>query len=83
MGALRFKLNPGGPFLEEASSVTVPPWTSLAELQNAIKYIESDEDGENIREWILMLLAPGTSLGGARPKANFTTRSAIHFFFFF
>ena len=75
MGALRFKLDPKGPFLETASSTTVPPWTTLRELQNAVKIIESDEDDENIREWILMLLAPGTSLGGARPKANFTDRS--------
>ena len=75
MGALRFKLDPDGPFLEAASSTTIPPWTTLKELQNAVKIIESDEDDENIREWILMLLAPGTSLGGARPKANFTDRS--------
>ena len=75
MGALKFKLDPNGPFLEEASSTTIPPWTTLRELQNAVKIIESDEDDENIREWILMLLAPGTSLGGARPKANFTDRS--------
>jgi serine/threonine-protein kinase HipA len=75
MGALRFKLDPNGPFLETASSTTIPPWTTLRELQNAVKIIESDEDDENIREWILMLLAPGTSLGGARPKVNFTDRS--------
>jgi serine/threonine-protein kinase HipA len=74
MGALRFKLDPNGPFLEEASGTTVPPWTSLAELQNAVKFIESDENDDNIREWILMLLAPGTSLGGARPKSNFKDR---------
>ncbi|MBN2863301.1 MAG: HipA domain-containing protein [Bacteroidales bacterium] len=75
MGALRFKLDPTGPFLETASVTTIPPRTTLRELQNAVKMIESDEDNENIREWILMLLAPGTSLGGARPKANFTDRS--------
>jgi serine/threonine-protein kinase HipA len=75
MGALRFKLDPQGPFLETASVTTVPPWTSLAELQKAVKAIESDEGDENIRDWILMLLAPGTSLGGARPKANFSDRS--------
>jgi serine/threonine-protein kinase HipA len=75
MGALRFKLDPGGPFLEAASDTTVPPWTSLGELQKAVKVIESDEDDENIQNWILMLIAPGTSLGGARPKANFTDRS--------
>ena len=75
MGALRFKMDPQGPFLETASVTTVPPWTSLAELQKAVKVVESDEEDENIRDWILMLLAPGTSLGGARPKANFSDRS--------
>jgi len=76
MGALRFKLDPDGPFLEEASKTTTPPWTSLGELQKAVKAVESDESDENIREWILMLIAPGASLGGARPKANFTDRSS-------
>jgi len=75
MGALRFKLHPDGPFLEAPSNTTTPPWTSLGELQKAVKAVESDENDENIREWILMLIAPGASLGGARPKANFTDRS--------
>ncbi|MFH0842527.1 MAG: type II toxin-antitoxin system HipA family toxin [Bacteroidota bacterium] len=75
MGALRFKTDPDGPFLETATSTTVPPWTSLGELQEAVKAVESDEDDENIRDWIIMLIAPGTSLGGARPKANFTDRA--------
>jgi serine/threonine-protein kinase HipA len=74
MGALRYKLDPNGPFLEIASGTTAPPWTSLGELQKAVKVIESDEDDEHVRDWILMLIAPGTSLGGARPKANFTDR---------
>jgi serine/threonine-protein kinase HipA len=75
MGALRFKLDPEGPFLEMVSDTTTPPWTSLGELQKAVKAVESDENDENIREWILMLIAPGTSLGGARPKANFRDRA--------
>lgn len=75
MGALRFKTDSAGPFLDMASGTTVPPWTSLGELEKAVTRIESDEEEENIREWILMLLAPGTSLGGARPKANFTKRN--------
>ena len=75
MGALRFKLDPEGPFLDVASAATAPQWTSLGELQKAVNVIESDEDDENISDWILMLIAPGTSLGGVRPKANFTDRS--------
>jgi serine/threonine-protein kinase HipA len=75
MGALRFKLYPNGPFLETGSGTTIPPWTTLGELQEAVRMIESDEDDEHIRKWILMLIAPGSSLGGARPKANFTDSS--------
>jgi serine/threonine-protein kinase HipA len=75
MGALRFKLDPEGSFLDVASAATAPQWTSLGELQKAVNVIESDEDDENISDWILMLIAPGTSLGGVRPKANFTDRS--------
>ncbi len=76
MGALRFKTDPDGPFLDIASETSVPPWTSLGELQNAVDIIESDEaDEEKVREWLILLLAPGSSLGGARPKANFLDRS--------
>lgn len=75
MGALRYKTDPEGPFLEIESSITTPPWTTLNELQEAVRVIESDEDDEHIRKWILMLIAPGSSLGGARPKANFTDSS--------
>ena len=75
MGALRFKLDPEGSFLDVASAATAPQWTSLGELQKAVNVFESDEDDENISDWILMLIAPGTSLGGTRPKANFTDRS--------
>jgi len=76
MGALRFKTEPDGPFLDVASETTVPPRTSLGELQKAVDVIESDEaDDEKVREWLILLLAPGSSLGGARPKANFIDRS--------
>jgi serine/threonine-protein kinase HipA len=75
MGALRFKTDPAGPFLDMASGRTVPPRTSLAELGKAVEMIESDDDDKKIRQWLMILLAPGSSLGGARPKANFTDRS--------
>ena len=75
MGALRYKLDPDGPFLETRSNTTTPPWTTLGELQEAVRAIESDENDEHVKKWILMLLAPGSSLGGARPKANFTDSS--------
>jgi serine/threonine-protein kinase HipA len=74
MGALRFKLDPNGPFLNTKSSTTTPPWTTLGELQEAVRVIESDEDDEHAKKWILMLIGPGSSLGGARPKTNFTDK---------
>lgn len=75
MGALRFKTDPSGPFLDTSSGTTVPPWTTLGELEKAVRSIEREGEDEDIREWILMLLGPGSSLGGARPKANFTDRN--------
>jgi serine/threonine-protein kinase HipA len=75
MGALRFKLDPSGPFLEPASGTSVPAWTTLPELQKAVEMVESGKDDEQVRDWISMLIAPGTSLGGARPKANFRDKS--------
>ncbi|MBQ8160012.1 MAG: HipA domain-containing protein [Clostridia bacterium] len=68
MGALRFSLAPGGPFLADDPSNAVPPWTALRELEAASRAFERDEDHLNER-WLRQLLAPGAALGGARPKA--------------
>lgn len=70
MGALRFKLDPNGPFLDDNKDNPTPPITHLRELQASVKAYEEDEDGKNGSNWIPMLFAPGSSLGGARPKAN-------------
>lgn len=70
MGALRFKLNPEGPFLDNDPVSPTPPWATIRELQYAAELIESNEDTEEIRKWLTILMAPGSSLGGARPKAN-------------
>lgn len=70
MGALRFKLDPTGDFLDNSDNSSTPPWTSLGELQYATTLIESDKDSSEIKKWITQLIAPGSSLGGARPKAN-------------
>lgn len=69
MGALRFKIDPDGPFLDNDSTLASPPWTSLRELENASLQLEQDKEMKNSR-WLTMLLQPGSSLGGARPKAN-------------
>ncbi len=70
MGALRFKLVPDGPFLDDDRHTPVPPWTSVGELQHIAGLVESDKNPKELNKWLVMLMAPGSSLGGARPKAN-------------
>ncbi|CAG5071546.1 hypothetical protein DYBT9623_03546 [Dyadobacter sp. CECT 9623] len=70
MGALRFKLDPDGPFLDNDPVSPTPPWATVRELQHGAELIESNEDTAEVRKWLAMLMAPGSSLGGARPKAN-------------
>jgi len=70
MGALRFKLDPDGPFLDNNENNPTLPITHLRELQASVKAYEEDDDGRNGDQWIPILFAPGSSLGGARPKAN-------------
>jgi len=70
MGALRFKIDPNGDFLDNNKIVSTPPWSSIRELQNAAENIEEDNGNDEIRKWLSILIAPGSSLGGARPKAN-------------
>lgn len=70
MGALRFKLDPEGQFLDDNELNPTPPWSSIRELQEAAKNFENDDDNDEVRKWLAVLMAPGSSLGGARPKAN-------------
>jgi serine/threonine-protein kinase HipA len=71
MGALRFKTNEDGNFLNDDKYMASPPWTSLRELEQAsIKFEEDNVDDEEYLKWINLLIAPGSSLGGARPKAS-------------
>lgn len=70
MGALRFKTDPAGPFLDNSAKEPTPPWTSVRELQQAAKFFENETDGTDVGKWLAVLMAPGSSLGGARPKAN-------------
>ncbi|HXA00910.1 MAG TPA: type II toxin-antitoxin system HipA family toxin [Cytophagaceae bacterium] len=71
MGALRFKTDPDGNFQNDDKYMASPPWTSLRELEQAsIKFEEDNVDDEEYLKWISMLIAPGSSLGGARPKAS-------------
>ncbi len=70
-GALRFAEREGGPFLAEHGSTRIPPLIELPRLFSAVKHVLSDTDSD---EDLRLLLAPGSSLGGARPKASVRDR---------
>jgi serine/threonine-protein kinase HipA len=72
MGALRFRVNSQGPFLDNDKGQASPPWTSLRELEHASLELEKDDaySNPNYSKWLQMLIVPGSSLGGARPKAS-------------
>lgn len=69
MGGLRFTVTEGGPFLADDKDLATPPWTTLRKLESASIAFEKREDGME-EKWLKQLLAPGSSLGGARPKAS-------------
>ena len=71
MGALRFAQREGGPFLAEYSPAKIPPLIELPRLLSAAERALSDTDSD---EDLRLLLAPGSSLGGARPKASVRDR---------
>lgn len=70
MGALRFKIDPMGEFLDNDKVTSTPPWASIRELQNAAFIFENDINNEDVNRYLSVLITPGSSLGGARPKAN-------------
>ncbi|MFU8814585.1 MAG: type II toxin-antitoxin system HipA family toxin [Pseudomonadales bacterium] len=66
-GALRFADQPDGPFLAPQDQTPVPPLIELPRLLSAAeRVIDESEDDEDLR----LIFAPGSSLGGARPKAS-------------
>lgn len=69
MGGIRFKANPEGPFLSDDKKTAAPPWATLRTLEEASRNFENDETGLTER-WLNQLIKPGSSLGGARPKAT-------------
>jgi serine/threonine-protein kinase HipA len=71
MGAIRFKKEEEDIFLNDNKELAAPPWTSIRELEQASQRVE-EEDGDDTEKikWLNMLMAPGSSLGGARPKAS-------------
>jgi len=71
MGALRFKLDLDGDFLDNNERLPAPPITSLRELEHAAFQVEEagNLDDLDYLKWLNMLISPGSSLGGARPKS--------------
>jgi|AntRauTorcE11897_2_1112592.scaffolds.fasta_scaffold06105_2 serine/threonine-protein kinase HipA len=72
MGALRFRISEDAPFLDDQAKLAAPPWTKLRDLEYASLQLEQDnaETESDYLKWLNILIAPGGSLGGARPKAS-------------
>ena len=72
VGALRLKLDDAGDFLDNRHGVAAPPFVQLRELEAASLALERDDNNTAAAgdDWLRMLIAPGGSLGGARPKAS-------------
>ena len=72
MGGFRFKESLDGEFINSDNTLRIPPLTELRELIAASKEIEKSENTNTLPEkrWIAQLIQPGSSLGGARTKAN-------------
>ena len=72
MGGFRFKTDPDGEFINCDSHLRIPPLTDLQSLVAASMEIEKSEELNRLPEkkWIQQLVHPGSSLGGARPKAG-------------
>lgn len=68
MGGLRFKSEEDGEFLSNDKETATPPWATLRTLEEASRQFENDDTLNE--KWLNQLLRPGSSLGGARPKAT-------------
>ncbi len=66
-GALRFAEHEGGPFLRGENVTRIPPLVELPKLLSAAEHVMEEKDTE---EDLRLLFGPGSSLGGARPKAS-------------
>lgn len=72
MGGLRFKESPDGAFINTCDSLRIPPLADMRVLVAASEAIERSEEHHQLpdKRWIAQLVQPGSSLGGARPKAS-------------
>lgn len=69
IGALRFRPEGSESFVNADGENPAPPWTTLRTLEDSSRRFEEDDSDEAA---LSVLLRPGTSLGGARPKASVT-----------
>ncbi|MEO7066742.1 MAG: HipA domain-containing protein [Rhodanobacter sp.] len=69
MGALRLRDTATSQYMDPRA-LSAPPMTELRALETAADKVERGDD-EQLSKWIKQLIAPGASLGGARPKASF------------
>ena len=72
IGGFRFKMDKNGEFINCEKSLRILPLTDISALVTASMEIEKSEELNQLPEkkWLLQLVHPGTSLGGARPKAG-------------
>ena len=72
MGGFRFKEHKNGGYINSEESLRIPPLTDIRALVEASMEIERSEEQNQLPEkkWLLQLVHPGTSRGGARPKAG-------------
>ena len=79
MGAFRFKESMNREYINASEVLRIPPLTDIRELIAASSEIEKSEDENRLPEmrWIAQLVQPGSSLGGARPKASVIDENKI------
>lgn len=72
MGGFRFKTDVNADFINSTNTLRIPPLTNIRELLNASSEIEKSEEANQLpnKKWLIQLVQPGSSLGGARPKAS-------------
>ena len=72
MGGFRFKENQNGGYINAEENLRIPPLTDVRALIAASEEIEKSEEKNLLPDlkWITQLVQPGSSLGGARPKAS-------------
>jgi len=72
MGGFRFKETTEGDFINTSNRLRIPPLSYIRDLMHASQEIEKSEEENQLpdKKWLTQLVQPGSSLGGARPKAS-------------